>query len=194
MIRGFCFEVTFPVIMPLYSDINEDGDIKRLRARSEAYRSYLRSVAEYLPEATKSFVLNDWYYGYTDFDRCPHDAWVESLEIVEHASGERHQIREIHIKLRLLASSHRGHIYFTYENVPIRSECKVALLSHGPQARGLVRRRDYLGRCRRSGNTKSCFARVPNGIFGAKVSLMDTGPSPRAARMTPFDCILSNAR
>ena len=101
--------------MPLYSDINQDGDIKRGRARSEAYRSYLRSIAEYLPEATKGFVLSDWYYA--DFDKCPHDAWVDSLEIVERASGERKQIREIHIKLKLLAASHRGHNCYTYENV-----------------------------------------------------------------------------
>lgn len=92
--------------MPLYSDNNQDGDIKRLSARSEAYRSYLRSIAEYFPQATKSFVLSDWYYA--DFDKCPHDAWVDSLEIVERASGERKQIREIHIKIKLFAASHRG--------------------------------------------------------------------------------------
>ena len=84
-----------------HSDINQDGDIKRGRARCEAYRSYLGSVAEYLP----------------DFDKCPHDAWVDSLEIVEHASGERKQIREIHIKLKLFGASHRGHIFYSYANV-----------------------------------------------------------------------------
>jgi hypothetical protein len=68
-----------------------------------------------LPEVTKSFVLSDWYYA--DFHKCPHDAWVDSLEIVERASGERKQLREIHIKLKLFAASHQGHIYYTYENV-----------------------------------------------------------------------------
>lgn len=103
--------------MSLYSDINEDANPERMIARSKAYRSYLKDVAEYLPESTKSFALSDWYHDSTDFDKCPHDAWVEHLEIVEPASGERQQIREIQINLKLLASSQRGHICFTYQRV-----------------------------------------------------------------------------
>jgi hypothetical protein len=70
--------------MPLYKDIQGDSDFHGNGARVAAYKSYLRAVAEYLPDETKAFVLSDWYY--SDWHRCPHDAWVEGLEIGEDAS------------------------------------------------------------------------------------------------------------
>jgi hypothetical protein len=42
------------------------------------------------------------------------------------------KIREIHTRLKLFAASHRGHIYFTYENVS-RSKRKVAPLPYRAQ-------------------------------------------------------------
>jgi hypothetical protein len=101
--------------MSLYSDINQDRDFQRIKARSEAYRSYLKAVAAYLPEPTRKFALSDWYY--SDLDKCPHDSWVESLEIVERGSGERKEKRDTDINLRLLAASHRGQIIFHYSTV-----------------------------------------------------------------------------
>jgi hypothetical protein len=101
--------------MPLYKDIKQESDLRRNRVRTEAYRRYLQAVAEYLPEETRAFALSDWYY--SDFHRCPHDAWVESVEIGETSSGERQQIREPWIHIRLLSASHAGHIHFHYEKV-----------------------------------------------------------------------------
>ena len=101
--------------MTLYSAITLDHDLPRNKARAKAYRAYLQSVAEYLPPATKDFALGDWYYA--DPDRCPHDAWVESVESAQEASGQRMEIREAMICVRLLASSHRGQIYFRYAGV-----------------------------------------------------------------------------
>lgn len=101
--------------MTMYSDIQQDGDPKRIAARFEAYRTYLKAVSPYLPAETADFVLSNWYY--SDWEKCPHDAWLESLEITELYSGQRKENREIHIRIRLLAASHRGHIHFDYADV-----------------------------------------------------------------------------
>ena len=103
--------------MPLYADIVSDGNLDRHKKRAAAYTAYLKEISEFLPAETRQFALSDWYYDYRDFDRCPHDAWVESFEVFENFSGKRREHRNVGIRIRLLASSHRGHIHFTYENV-----------------------------------------------------------------------------
>lgn len=92
-----------------------DSDPKRNSARLTAYKQYLRSISDFLPPETRDFVLSEWYY--TDFHRCPHDAWVESLEVFENFAGDRKQHREIEIRVRLLSASHDGHIHFRYQKV-----------------------------------------------------------------------------
>lgn len=72
-------------------------------------------MAAYFPDETKDSLLSEWYY--SDFDRCPHDAWVESLQIFEYGSGDRKQNREVRIRLKLLAASHAGHIQSEYKDV-----------------------------------------------------------------------------
>jgi hypothetical protein len=101
--------------MPLYSDIMSDSDPGRNSARVAAYKQYLQSISDLLPAETRDFVISDWYY--SDFHRCPHDAWVENLEILENSSGDRSQHRDIAIRLRLLSASHAGHIHFRYQKV-----------------------------------------------------------------------------
>jgi hypothetical protein len=101
--------------MPLYADIVSDGNLDRHKKRAAAYATYLREISEHLPAETRQFALSEWYY--RDPDKCPHDAWVESFEIVENFTGERKERRNIGIRIRLLAASHRGHIHFIYENV-----------------------------------------------------------------------------
>jgi len=101
--------------MPLHADIMSDGNVDRNKKRAAAYATYLREISEYLPAETRKFALSEWYF--RDPDKCPHDAWVESFEIFETFSGERKERRDIGIRIRLLAASHRGHIHFTYKNV-----------------------------------------------------------------------------
>ena len=101
--------------MPLQSDINEEDDYQRLQTRWKAYDAYWAAVANWLPPNAKSFALSDWYR--SDSDRNPHDAWVEAVTIAEHASGDRQQIRTIHITVLLLSASHDARIRFQYDNV-----------------------------------------------------------------------------
>ena len=101
--------------MPLYPDIVSDHNLERHKKRTEAYKNYLKAISAFLPAETRDFVLSDWYY--SDEDKCPHDAWVESFEVFENFSGERKEQRDVGIRIRLFSSWHRGHIHFTYDNV-----------------------------------------------------------------------------
>ena len=65
-----------------------------------------------LPE----FVTAGWYSDPSDH-RCPHDAWLETLEVQELADGERKERRKTAITVRLLGAYHDGHIVFRYAGV-----------------------------------------------------------------------------
>ena len=59
---------------------------------------------------------SEWYRNPRD-SRCPHDAWLDSIEISEPAHGERNEKRETAITVRLLGAYHDGHIVFRYSGV-----------------------------------------------------------------------------
>ena len=80
------------------------------------YREYLASIADRLPAAARDFALGEWHHDFSDH-RAPHDSWVESVQIYETASGERKEIRQIQIKVRLLGAYHDGYIEIEYKNV-----------------------------------------------------------------------------
>jgi len=63
-----------------------------------------------------AFSLEPWYSDPADH-RCPHDAWLESLEIIEPATGSPGEKRRISIKLTLLGAYHDGLLVFTYFGV-----------------------------------------------------------------------------
>ena len=65
-----------------------------------------------LPE----FARADWYSNPTDH-RCPHDAWLESIEVSEPSKGGRREKRKTAITIRLLGAYHDGHIVFRYSDV-----------------------------------------------------------------------------
>jgi len=62
------------------------------------------------------FASAEWYADPRDH-RCPHDAWLEAIEIGELATGDRSQFRTTHIVLRLLGAYHDGHILLRYSGV-----------------------------------------------------------------------------
>jgi len=75
------------------------------------------------------FATEAWYRDPSDH-RCPHDAWLESIEISEPAEGQRHELRTTSIIIRLLGAYHDGHVVFRYSGV--RSYSLVARASsHG---------------------------------------------------------------
>jgi hypothetical protein len=59
---------------------------------------------------------SDWYFNPEDH-RSPHDAWLSSLHLTELSSGERHEIRALSLRLRLLGAYHAGYIELLYPRV-----------------------------------------------------------------------------
>ena len=57
------------------------------------YRAYLESVLDALPAPAYAFASASWHYDHNDY-RCPHDSWIESVQILEESSGKREEIRE----------------------------------------------------------------------------------------------------
>jgi hypothetical protein len=62
------------------------------------------------------FATEPWYNDPRDH-RCPHDAWLESVEISEAATGQRNEVRRTVITVRLLGAYHDGRIVFRYRDV-----------------------------------------------------------------------------
>jgi hypothetical protein len=63
-----------------------------------------------------SFVRENWYLNPRDH-RCPHDAWLEAVEVYEPAEGARREARRSSIKITLLGAYHDGHIILRYVGV-----------------------------------------------------------------------------
>ncbi len=80
------------------------------------YNQYLESIKQALPPGASTFALAAWHYDMSD-SRCPHDAWVEHLNIAEHSSGQRRQKRSVSLYLKLLGANHDGMIEIRYLNV-----------------------------------------------------------------------------
>jgi hypothetical protein len=106
-------------------------------ARWKAYREYLDHAAKRMPREAWEFASAEWHYDFND-PRCPHDAWVESVTILEPSSGDRHEIRGLEIRIELLGSYHDGRIRLTYPGVrhysfyqPPRSHGRLLNRSHG---------------------------------------------------------------
>lgn len=69
-------------------------------------------AASLLPD----FAAAPWYRDFRDH-RCPHDGWLENLEISEPAAGSRREQRSTAITIKLLGAYHDGHIVFRYTGV-----------------------------------------------------------------------------
>ena len=92
----------------------EEPSIIELKFRD--YRNYLLKNRHLFPEPTFQFAIADWHYNMQE-SRCPHDAWVKSLQIFEKASATSIRKRNLQIHLKLLGAYHDGEINIYYENV-----------------------------------------------------------------------------
>jgi hypothetical protein len=96
--------------------LSGDGRNEDVVAAYDRYRNYLQSTREKFPSSAYALATSDWYHNFNDH-RCPHDAWLESVEIGEDASGVRHEERTAALKIRLLGAYHDGHIELRYPRV-----------------------------------------------------------------------------
>jgi hypothetical protein len=80
------------------------------------YREYLERHRARFPAAAYALATSDWYFDPGDH-RCPHDAWLEAVQLVEPSSGERGEARSVSLTVRLLGAYHDGHIELSYPRV-----------------------------------------------------------------------------
>jgi hypothetical protein len=92
---------------------DRDADVV---AQFKRYRTYLSSVRSTFPPSAFALATSDWYFNFNDH-RCPHDAWIESLEFRELGSSDRQEKRELSLKLTLLGAYHDGRIEIYYPRV-----------------------------------------------------------------------------
>jgi hypothetical protein len=95
--------------------MNSPEHFERLRRQHDAYRAYLASIREMLPQSAFEFATAPWRD--SDDHRNLHDAWVESLTIREPSSGDRHEKRALELHLLLLGAYHDGHTVLIYRDV-----------------------------------------------------------------------------
>lgn len=100
-------------LLPVLSKRASPEAVDRALAR---YREYLESIRDGLPRSAYEFASAPWHYDYNDH-RCPHDSWVESIEIRERSSGARHEKREIEIAIQLLGTYQDGYLALSYPGV-----------------------------------------------------------------------------
>ncbi|MDH3594597.1 MAG: hypothetical protein OEM93_07060 [Rhodospirillales bacterium] len=85
-------------------------------AAFQNYRQYIEGLKDWFPRGAYELAVSDWYFDFTDH-KCPHDAWLEELSIIENSKGERNEIRTSSIRIRLLGAYHDGFIEFHYSKV-----------------------------------------------------------------------------
>jgi hypothetical protein len=81
-----------------------------------AYRDYVESVRSAWPQEVYDFIQAPWHYDFRHH-QCPHDAWLEEIVVRENAGGERLEVRNTEIEIRLLGSFQDGYITFRYSGV-----------------------------------------------------------------------------
>ena len=94
----------------LLSEDGRDDDVLRAFRR---YREYVESAKDSFPPSAYALATSDWYFN-PKHHRSPHDAWLESLHLTELSSRERHDIRALSLRLRLLGAYHDGYIELDY--------------------------------------------------------------------------------
>ncbi len=78
------------------------------------YARYLESIRYQLPAHIYAFASDSRHFDLNSHSSL-HDAWLETLTILETASGERSQIRQLEVQLCLLGPFHdlRIHLHYT---------------------------------------------------------------------------------
>ena len=83
-----------------------------VKQRWDAIRQYNASISGKLPVGAKAFALADWHYN-SDDPSCPHDSWIQSLEI--RAATSRTEVQGLRIKL--LGAYHDREIHLDYAGI-----------------------------------------------------------------------------
>lgn len=82
----------------------------------EEYFAYLKEMKTRFPINAFDFASADWHWDASD-PRCPHDAWLERLEIREVEIEKGSSKRDLVIEARFLGAYHDGYFTLKYHDV-----------------------------------------------------------------------------
>jgi hypothetical protein len=82
----------------------------------DKYCQYLGESADKFPIGAREFALADWHFD-REHHQCPHDSWLEYLDIRELSSGKRNEIRVVEIDTKYFGAHHDGHFTLLYRGV-----------------------------------------------------------------------------
>jgi hypothetical protein len=82
----------------------------------DTYRRYLQEQRERFPAGAWALATSSWYFDGDDH-RCPHDGWLEKLEVDEVGTGARRANRICSIRILLLGAYHDCLLELTYPAV-----------------------------------------------------------------------------
>ena len=80
------------------------------------YGKYLKKHRKKFPKSAYSFAISYWWYDFENH-RCPHDASLEDIQIIERSKDDQHQVPYTDISIKLLGAYHDDIIELTYKNV-----------------------------------------------------------------------------
>jgi len=98
----------------ILSQDGRDDNYPGVELAFERYKTYLARHRTVFPPGAYELAISDWFYDPSDH-RCPHDAWLESLQVLETPETEPDE-RSYSISLRLLGA-HDGRIEIIYPKV-----------------------------------------------------------------------------
>jgi len=99
-----------------FLDFENHTEPSLIKNKFDAYQKYLADNRTSIPPSAYEFAAADWHYNPQD-PRCPHDSWVESLQISEEHLPQIDRQDGIKIQLMLLGAYHDGQIRIIYEGV-----------------------------------------------------------------------------
>ncbi len=114
--RGIDFLALSRLLAPpmpyILSDQRDESPIEAF-AR---YAAYIESERHRFPAGALALLDSDWYFGFSD-PRAPHDAWLESVQVIETRADGSDSLPETSLDVRLLGAFHNGIIQFAYAGV-----------------------------------------------------------------------------
>jgi hypothetical protein len=93
-----------------------DGRDDHVEESFQLYQNYLQSVQQAFPISAYKIATSEWFYNFND-RRCPHDAWLESCNLIELSTGARNEHRTLSLTVKLLGAYHDRFIELRYPQV-----------------------------------------------------------------------------
>jgi hypothetical protein len=113
--------------------------------RFDEYFEHIESIRHQLSSEAYEFASNFEHYNLQSKSSL-HDAWVQSVQIEESASGPRKEVRQLGVRISLLGSYHDRILLLTYDQVSayaMSAQCGVTqAVAHGDILTHEVRKTD----------------------------------------------------